>query len=142
MRTCSVCGEPKEDDQFNWKVRARGWRLSTCKECQKEVRRKHYHNNPEPYKRRSIEAKRENYRRFYEWLSQQSCVDCGESDPVVLELDHVRGDKRDHVGKMLSDNRSWKTLLAEMEKCDVVCANCHRRRTARTFGWKKQLIRG
>ncbi len=56
------------------------------------------------------------------------CVDCGERDPVVLEFDHL-ADKEFEVCSNLA-GRSWKSILAEMEKCEVVCSNCHRRRTA------------
>ena len=60
------------------------------------------------------------------------CVDCGESDPVVLEFDHLR-DKAFDIGASLP-YRSWESILDEIAKCDVVCANCHRRRTARRAG--------
>jgi hypothetical protein len=63
-----------------------------------------------------------------EFLADHPCVDCSESDPIVLEFDH-RGDKLFNISNGLRD-RNWQTVLAEMEKCDVVCANCHRRRTA------------
>jgi len=63
-----------------------------------------------------------------DFLAEHPCVDCGESDPIVLEFDH-RGDKLFNVSYGLRD-RNWAAVLAEMEKCDVVCANCHRRRTA------------
>jgi hypothetical protein len=46
----------------------------------------------------------------------------------VLEFDHLR-DKRFSIGQDIS-RRSWRSILAEMEKCEVVCANCRRRRTA------------
>ena len=47
---------------------------------------------------------------------------------MVLEFDH-RGDKSFNIAKGLRD-RGWDDLLEEIAKCDVVCANCHRRRTA------------
>ena len=67
------------------------------------------------------------------WLSEyrlkQGCVDCGYRDHVAaLDFDHNGAEKsfsimRDGV------NRSWNNLMVEVEKCDVVCANCHRIRT-------------
>jgi hypothetical protein len=56
------------------------------------------------------------------------CIECGEDDPVVLEFDHLGGKLFD-VGRAISD-RSWDSILEEIAKCEVVCANCHRRRTA------------
>lgn len=55
------------------------------------------------------------------------CVDCGERDPIVLDFDHVRGRKVRNVGMMYSS--STAALLAEIAKCEVRCANCHRRAT-------------
>ncbi len=64
------------------------------------------------------------------------CEDCGESfpnRPEVFEFDHREPTDKSHgIARMLS----WGVdrLLAEIEKCDLVCANCHRTRTA-TRGW-------
>ena len=67
-------------------------------------------------------------------MSKKQCIDCGESDPIVLELDHVHGEKYRNVGDMMS-GYGWKRILAEISKCEVRCANCHRRKTARDFKW-------
>jgi len=61
------------------------------------------------------------------------CVDCGEKDLRVLELDHVRGTKRKNVSHMY--RASEANLLAEIAKCDVRCGNCHRRATGARAGW-------
>ena len=64
-----------------------------------------------------------------EYFATHPCVDCGESDPVVLEFDHLR-DKSFSIGAKLT-NYSWTAIEAEIEKGEVVCGNCHKRRTAR-----------
>jgi len=66
-----------------------------------------------------------------EFFEKHSCADCGESDPVVLEFDHLR-DKRFSIGSKLC-TATWNDILAEIEKCEFVCAN-HRRRTAQCMG--------
>jgi L-lysine 2,3-aminomutase len=58
-------------------------------------------------------------------------LDCGEADPVVLEFDHVTGVKEAAVAELVQRAVSLARLIAEVEKCEVRCANCHRRRTAR-----------
>lgn len=63
------------------------------------------------------------------------CVDCGEDDPVVLEFDHVRGDKAGSISLMIHNGVSLETLIIEINKCQVRCANCHRRKTARDRGY-------
>lgn len=72
-----------------------------------------------------------------EYLKEHPCVDCGETDPIVLDFDHVRGVKRQHVTYMISHQWGKQSVLDEIEKCDVRCANCHRRRTAQTQGWAR-----
>lgn len=73
-----------------------------------------------------------NHRWLLEYLRANPCCDCGESDPVVLEFDHRR-DKRAAVSK-LAPWCSLAVLVTEVAKCDVRCANCHRRRTYGTTG--------
>lgn len=58
-----------------------------------------------------------------------SCVDCGESDPVVLDFDHVKGEKRRAIADMVSNYYSIKTIKDEIRKCEIRCANCHRKKT-------------
>jgi hypothetical protein len=60
---------------------------------------------------------------------ERGCADCGyRAHAVALDFDHVRGEKVDNVGT-LAARSSMARLLAEIEKCEVVCANCHRVRT-------------
>jgi len=74
--------------------------------------------------------------RFMEYLADKACVDCGIDDPIVLELDHQR-DKEFAIGAMVSRGGSWERIEKEIAKCLVRCANCHRRKTAKDFGWYK-----
>jgi len=68
----------------------------------------------------------------WEYLETHPCVDCGESDPVVLEFDHREGvDKSFNIGAKLSGQVYAGDIAREIRKCDVRCANCHRQRTAR-----------
>lgn len=69
---------------------------------------------------------------LFELLSTKACIDCGEKDPIVLEFDHRNSkEKFKIVGKMLSGHYSWKSVLEEIGKCDIRCANCHRKKTYR-----------
>ena len=63
-----------------------------------------------------------------EYLRTHACVDCGETDLLVLEFDHLR-DKKYNIAEMINRDFTWASILREIEKCEVVCANCHRRRT-------------
>lgn len=60
----------------------------------------------------------------------EGCADCGYAeDPVALDFDHVRGTKIANLATMVGARRPLEQLLEEVEKCDIVCANCHRIRT-------------
>ena len=89
-----------------------------------------------PYKdKKNLYAAQKRHRikireQLLSFLSSKSCVDCGEKDPIVLEFDHrEHKNKFKIVGKMLSGHYSWKSVEKEINKCDVRCANCHRRKT-------------
>lgn len=61
-------------------------------------------------------------------LKERPCMDCGQSYPhYVMDFDHVRGTKAANVARMVAC--SIEKLLKEIDKCDVVCSNCHRKRT-------------
>ena len=79
--------------------------------------------------------------RVIEYLETHSCVDCGEDDYVVLEFDHREDSvKHTEVATMVGDGVGWAKVEAEIAKCDVRCANCHRRRTAEQWGHYKRAL--
>lgn len=71
-------------------------------------------------------------------IKRVPCVDCGGRFPsFVMDFDHRDGDgKLGNISGVLAV-WSWTRILAEIEKCDVVCANCHRIRSARRAGWSE-----
>jgi hypothetical protein len=132
MRRCGRCGREKPLAEFAWHRRAKGQRQHHCRACQAEYRHQHYSENREKYIARAQARKAavalERTQLLFEYFVEHPCADCGETDPVVLEFDHLR-DKEFAIGPQLAV-RPWEVILAEIEKCEVVCANCHRRRTS------------
>jgi hypothetical protein len=58
---------------------------------------------------------------------QLGCTDCGYNEsPIALDFDHVQGDKLHGVSQIVNRGWSLDNLLAEIDKCEVRCANCHR----------------
>lgn len=63
-------------------------------------------------------------------VKERPCADCGVQYPYyVMDLDHARGDKILNMAVTVARGFSDEEILAEIAKCDVVCANCHRERT-------------
>ncbi|SRR6266508_151013 len=69
--------------------------------------------------------------RLREFIEQQKmgkqCVRCGISDPRVLDFHHTEPDSKDfRISEAVKRNRSEKSILDEIAKCECLCANCHR----------------
>lgn len=142
MKRCGRCGEEKPVSEFRVKNPRTGTLTSYCIPCIRANSKAHYEANKSVYLVRSkahrAATRARNVKQMFAYLANHPCVDCGEDDVKVLEFDHLR-DKKFEVSKKLSDRR-WDSLLQEIAKCDVVCANCHRRRTARRAGFIRALL--
>jgi hypothetical protein len=137
---CSACGAYKSSAEFSFSDEARRSLNSYCRKCHAAYRHAHYLANKADYIRRAIAQvngrREQNRREVMTYLVSHPCVDCGIDNPIVLEFDHRDPrDKLTNVGSMA--NKRWARVRAEIEKCDVRCVNCHRRKTARDFGWLK-----
>lgn len=97
---------------------------SLCKECYASYQRAWRLKNPEC--RRKIEQNRtlKNHHKILEYLSGHPCADCGIKDLRVLQFDHLR-DKTASVMELVNKHVSWPTIMKEINKCEVRCANCH-----------------
>jgi len=138
---CSMCRQYKPLEQFAFANLKTGRRQDHCRSCHAIYRRAHYLANRDDYVQRAIAQvngrRAVNRREIYAYLRDHPCVDCGESDVLVLEFDHRdRALKWKPVG-VLAVARRWPRVRTEIEKCDVRCVNCHRRKTAHQFRWAK-----
>jgi hypothetical protein len=141
---CKSCGHDKNVDEFKHRNRK-------CKECRRKRLNEWRSANPEKLKKyrqgwrqrhgkawyqrnknavkarikRSVERKQ---RKFLEWKSHQKCSRCPENHPACLEFHHRDpSTKCFNISQGWRLNYSWERLLAELKKCDVLCANCHRK---------------
>ncbi len=58
--------------------------------------------------------------------SERGCSQCPENHPACLHFHHTDiASKKNSVNKLVSQDRSWKVISEEMEKCIILCANCH-----------------
>lgn len=102
-----------------------------------EYMRTYRKNRPEYAKKNDADVKtlrieKNNFIRDYK--AAHGCKDCGEKDWIVLELDHRDPSTKLHTPANLN-KRSWSIIHEELSKCDVRCANCHRRRTYKERHW-------
>jgi len=122
----------KPKSEFNYLDVEHGILQQVCRDCQQQQMRERYANNRNRVRTINKVSKlntREESREFvYQYLCENPCVDCGESNPLVLTFDHVRGRKRGNVSDMIGNGWAIETIKIEMGKCVVVCFNCHMRR--------------
>lgn len=132
-RKCTRCLEEKKITDFNFKDKRRGKRHIYCRDCTREQVRMHYQAHHDYYirknRRRRERISREQREWIFSYLELHPCI-CGEADPVCLDFDHVRGKKRMEVSRMIGVY-SWEAIEKEISKCEVRCANCHRKRHAK-----------
>lgn len=129
-------------EEFAWRRRAQGQRDNYCRPCRAEYKQEHYAANKAGYiasaRQRKVALVEERMLYLVAFLREHPCVDCGEADPIVLEFDHLR-DKKFSISEGLQGRR-WQDVLDEIAKCEVVCANCHRRRTAERGGFRRAAV--
>lgn len=135
VKTCISCSEEKPEDAFYWKWKAKGLRRSDCKDCFKKVMKPrskaHYEANKPYYFKRNRRRQKELQAFLRELKHNKRCKDCKKRFPYwQLQFDHLDpSSKLANVSSLTT--RGKKKLLEEIEKCDLVCANCHADRTFR-----------
>jgi len=129
LKRCCTCKQVKALSEFNRMKRSKDGRQGSCRDCNKAYHYAHWDRHMAQIRQRSERMVTGNKRRMIQYLKAHPCVDCGETDIIVLEFDHLR-DKTAEVIALMLQKHEWKRVTEEIAKCEVVCANCHRRRTA------------
>ena len=115
MKTCSSCGDAKPLTAFHAGYRNNvGGVAAACKPCANAARK----------------LRNDCIRAAVDALKTAPCIDCGGKFPAVcMDFDHI-ADKEFNIGDARANGSSLTRVLKEIEKCELVCANCHRLRTA------------
>jgi hypothetical protein len=139
---CSTCGKDKDEQEFNWRWKASGIRQKSCRDCQRKQRQTWYERHKQEHlenvhqrKQRVIQAARE---FVWNYLLNHPCEICGEPDPRVLEFHHLHGNDKP-ISVMAGQGYSIESIQSEIKKCQVLCANCHRRVTYAEQGWFQKV---
>lgn len=136
-RRCGKCKKVRPQSAFNKHPNGSQW---WCRDCYRE----YFRQRGDLHRRQCAEAKARRRAQAREYVAavrrNGSCLDCGEPDSIVLEFDHL-GAKRGGISALINQGASIKLLKNELDGCDLVCVNCHRRRTARRDGWRRAAER-
>jgi len=113
MKVCTKCNELKEDNAFTKRKDRPLGLQSQCKDCAALV------------KKLDRAEKAEYIRRLRETTA---CIECGKHyNHSMMVYQHRNSyDKLFNVSE--GTNRNWVKVLAEIDKCDIICANCHKYR--------------
>lgn len=136
MKRCRGCGAEKDETEFSWRNKAKGLRQHYCRKCKRRYGRTWYAKNAAAHKV-NVALNNERYRAAAEAIiitaKSVPCADCGRTfPPIAMDFDHVGDDKIIEVSRMRTHNLD--KMRAEIAKCEVVCACCHRIRTATRLG--------
>lgn len=142
MKVCKVCKVEKSEFDFGKKGTKKNGDVilqSRCKTCQNAYSKLHYNKNKSKYitnvKKNNKLYRTKNCLFLIEYFKTHPCVDCGETNPIILEFDHVSGKKSYSISFMSKSAHSLDSIKKEIEKCEVRCCNCHRKVTAKRANW-------
>ena len=141
QKRCDHCKELKDIEEFNWRYKSLGIRHNTCRECMKWFNRRYFKGSAHEEHLKNVRERKQvalEVARQYvqDYLSTHPCVQCGESDPRVLEFHHRNANEKDmDVAYAVGGGWSVARIQQEIDKCDVLCSNCHRKLTTDERGW-------
>jgi len=151
-KKCTHCKTEKPIDAFHKSCVGKQGRWPQCKECRVSYSRKYYEKNKQrikkQIKKRNLRKRKELQNWLDKYLGPRACVDCGETDKRVLEFDHIdpktkyrtaKGNSRG-VSELVFYSYSLDTIKREIEKCEIRCCNCHRKKTIKDLGWSRNYI--
>ena len=111
-KICTKCGRELPIDHFHWRNKANGTRRSECKDCHNQYMKEIYRDKKDSLQNLKSEIK---------------CAKCGENRGYVLDFHHKDpATKEATIARMTSNKYTLDKLEKELEKCIVLCANCHR----------------
>lgn len=124
------CNKCKRNDliesDFCFKNKSKGIRHSVCKCCQRKYKLDYYYKNKQKSKDKVMERKAELIKWLHNLKTNLKCEECSESHVATLQFHHVDPDKKTFtICQLIHDGYSKERILEEMQKCQVLCANCH-----------------
>lgn len=136
MKTCTKCKQQLNTTNFSKQTKSKDGLHHWCKSCFAQYEKVRYKNGDRQRKERNNKARRDRNRKFIKnYLETHPCIDCGDSDWWALDFDHKeQTDKTKELTYFISEN-GIESIKKEIEKCDVRCVKCHRKRTIIQLNW-------
>ena len=124
-KICKRCNNNKSFDQFSKNSKSKDRLFSWCKPCFKNYENERYKNGDcERKKKNSKKIITDNQDYIWTILINSKCKNCSEDNPLVLEFDHI--DPKNKSAEITTlFNRSKEIIDEEIQKCNVLCRNCH-----------------
>lgn len=128
---------------FNWRNKTKGIRHWHCKTCQRQYKKDFYDKDRSAYKAKVLESnevlRKRNFLFVKRYFETHPCVGCGQTDWQLLEFDHINAANKSYdVSSMIRLKHSIEKIQEEIDKCQVLCLYCHRKKTIEQLGWYKR----
>lgn len=136
LKNCHKCHLDKDVSEFNKNVTKPDGLQLLCRECQKIKASQHYVKNKAKYLAKAAKSNAKRRQILINIRSEKSCVRCGEDDYTCLDFHHIDPKEKDFSIGDAAMYHSMSDIKKEIEKCVVLCANCHRKLHAGRFSLK------
>lgn len=141
-KICIKCKENKDSKDYGKYSKSSDGLQSMCKVCKRNYDNA-YHKNLTDIQKISKKSSRldrlKTIRSFiFDYLKNKSCSVCGEARVAALDFHHLGG-KLFNVSDGVSRGYSLKRIEEEINKCEVLCSNCHRVETSKEFNWYSSI---
>lgn len=124
MKRCTKCDQEKPLEEFASHPKL--GKQPYCKECQRLISQNWYRKNKERQKQNAKRNTRLYKHRFQKYKQTLSCEKCGEDESVCLDFHHSGDTSKDFsISNAVCQGLSWNTIMKEIQKCSVLCRNCH-----------------
>lgn len=136
MIVCKKCKCEKSEYEFSWNNKLYKRYMRWCKVCVRQYDKQRWQSieYKKKKKQQQIVRRKKNRLIICEYLKNKQCIDCSENRIPTLQFDH-KFNKCYNVSDMLTHGNGINTILKEIQKCNIRCANCHALKTAIEQGW-------
>lgn len=132
---CYSCKTIKPFTDFAESQNKKNGKNNMCKECNRKYQKEHYKKNKKTYIDKAKLRRNISKDIFLEYMKDKKCAICWYNKSIAALDFHHKKDKFKLVSVMVRIWYSWGRIIKEIEKCDILCSNCHREITSKEHWW-------